>query len=608
MAAQTQDKFQKKGASTVTTLSAPGKAIGAGSITVGSTTNYPTDTGITIAIRVVDTNGDLVAGTYTEWNAIVASGTSFTIDTTPAYGSDQIYAAGSTTQVFIPLSSYSHNKMIDALLTEHDQDGTHGNITGGTAVFSGNVTASGFTVSGAGSGGGWDGVFSGTVTAVTNNGNRNYDLTTSADNQALISPGMRLRTTRTVAAPTQCATFDGVNDYFSKTTPAGMTFTDDFTVGAWIKVSSYAMGGIISRGTGVNGWYLQLETMGQLSIAGFAGAAYRGFTTYQSVPLNKWVHVAATLDMSGNLATMYIDGVLVPSSVIGGSSISALTNTGDFKVGSFDTGRFFPGKIAQPFVSSTIISAANIRLLMSQGLTSALITAHNIISAYSFNNAITDLNTTNANNLTANGGVVATTADSPFGGQAGGTISSTLDYGIVAKVTASTITVNVAEGCTIPTSGGISAVSYSTYKSPYGFPGQEEKWTLESHIKTLSGQSSPVQNTWYNPGYNISAPVGEWSVTYTNLIYGSRGSGDNQVSITLSTANNSEVDKRFTTQVQANPSADVTGTATLSPNGLSVSSTTTYYMNIRTVSATMGAIYFLGDRAACFVRLKNPYL
>ena len=139
MAASLLDKYQKKGASTVTTLSAPGKAIGAGSITVGSTTNYPIDTGITIAIRVVDTNGDLVAGTYTEWNAIVASGTSFTIDTTPAYGSDQIYAAGSTTQIFIPLSSYSHNKAVDGLLAQHNQDGTHGAITATSATATGTV-------------------------------------------------------------------------------------------------------------------------------------------------------------------------------------------------------------------------------------------------------------------------------------------------------------------------------------------------------------------------------------------------------------------------------------------------------------------------------------
>jgi len=125
MAANETDKFQKKGASTVTTLAAPGKALSATSITVGSTTNWPTDTGITFAIRVVDSDGELVAGTYTEWVGTVTSGTTLAFNATPVYGSDQVYAAGSTTQVFIPLSSYSHNKEIDGLLTEHRQDGTH---------------------------------------------------------------------------------------------------------------------------------------------------------------------------------------------------------------------------------------------------------------------------------------------------------------------------------------------------------------------------------------------------------------------------------------------------------------------------------------------------
>jgi hypothetical protein len=125
MAANETDKFQKKGASTVTPLAAPGKALSATSITVGSTTNWPTDTGITFAIRVVDSAGELVAGTYTEWVGTVTSGTTIAMNATPVYGSDQVYAAGSTTQVFIPLSSSSHNKMVDGLLTEHRQDGTH---------------------------------------------------------------------------------------------------------------------------------------------------------------------------------------------------------------------------------------------------------------------------------------------------------------------------------------------------------------------------------------------------------------------------------------------------------------------------------------------------
>jgi len=124
MAAQTTDLFRKTGAGTVTTLAAPGKALSATSITVGATTNYPTDTGLVIAIRIVDSAGELVAGTYTEWNAIVASGTSFTIEAAPVYGSDQVYPAGSTTQVFIPLSSSAHNDLIDGILTHADQDGT----------------------------------------------------------------------------------------------------------------------------------------------------------------------------------------------------------------------------------------------------------------------------------------------------------------------------------------------------------------------------------------------------------------------------------------------------------------------------------------------------
>lgn len=124
MAASTTDKMMKTGASTVTTLSAPGKALAATSLTVGSTTNYPTTTGTVIAIRVVDSAGELVAGTYTEWLATVTSGTTLAIDAAPVYGTDQVYAAGSTTQVFIPLSSYAHNRMVDGVLVHANQDGT----------------------------------------------------------------------------------------------------------------------------------------------------------------------------------------------------------------------------------------------------------------------------------------------------------------------------------------------------------------------------------------------------------------------------------------------------------------------------------------------------
>lgn len=123
MAASVDDKFQKQGvAGTITTLSAPGHSIGGTTIPVGSTTNWPTDTGITFAIRTVDASGNFVAGTYTEWRATV-SGSTLT-GMVLAYGTDQIYASGSTTQVYIPVSAYSYNRMIDGLLVHANQDGT----------------------------------------------------------------------------------------------------------------------------------------------------------------------------------------------------------------------------------------------------------------------------------------------------------------------------------------------------------------------------------------------------------------------------------------------------------------------------------------------------
>ncbi len=137
MAASTSDLLKKTGASTVTTLAAPGKALSVTSITVGSTTNYPTDTGIVIAIRVVDSSGELVAGTYTEWSATVTSGTTLAIEAAPVYGSDQVYAAGSTTQVYIPLSSYAHNKLVDAVLVEHKQTGAHAAVTADSLTLNG---------------------------------------------------------------------------------------------------------------------------------------------------------------------------------------------------------------------------------------------------------------------------------------------------------------------------------------------------------------------------------------------------------------------------------------------------------------------------------------
>lgn len=355
---------------------------------------------------------------------------------------------------------------------------------------------------------GWFGSNS-SVSSVTYNGNRSYSVVTGTDLSSTISAGMRLRTTRTVSAPTQCTSLNGTNQYFNKTSPAGMTFTNNFTCMAWVKLTSYGTKtGVISRFNGTSGWFLFVDTAGQVGLQGVASGSTNEYVlSYQSIPLNKWVHIAATLDVNGNAGTVYIDGVLVPSNYNVAGAGTAITQAGNLEIGSYNAANFFPGKIAQAAVFSAVLSASTIRGYISQGLAG---NETSLISAYSFNNSINDLNTTNANNLTAQNSAVATNADSPFGGQADGTISSTLDYGIVQNVSGTTLTVQVAEGNTIPTSGGVSSISYSNFKAPYGMSIETNKWFIEALFNVQIITTITVSGTWVSTGQKLNIPTGKW--------------------------------------------------------------------------------------------------
>jgi hypothetical protein len=317
---------------------------------------------------------------------------------------------------------------------------------------------------------GWT-AFANTPNTVTYNGNRNYDLVfNSVDLTSSLSPGMKLQLTRTVAAPDQCADLEASSSqYFSKSSPSGMTFTDDFTCMAWIKLESYTGGlqVIISRQNATNGWNLYLNTAGQLIIQGSNAGNADLVTSYASVPLNKWVHVAGSINMSAGTGAVYFDGLEVASTYINGSA-TAIVQVGNLEVGSYNGGSSpFDGKLAQVAVFSSVLSAATIRSYASQGLTGSEST---LVSAYSFDNSINDLNTTNANNLTANGGAAATATDSPFANAVTAGLLEYAEINSVAFSTNTTVNVRVPDTCMIPTSGGVSAVSYSTQSNPYGLP------------------------------------------------------------------------------------------------------------------------------------------
>ena len=394
---------------------------------------------------------------------------------------------------------------------------------------------------------GWTGVAT-TISSVTNNGNRSYTLSTSNDQSAVLPLGARLRTTRTANAPNQTTSLNGTNQYWVKTSPNKFTFTDDFAIGVWVKLSAYQSVNdqyIVSRFNGTSGWGLQVNAPGTVRLIAWNGGASNVsyITSSQSIPLNRWVYISAQLDMSSFSAsstTSYImfDGVDVPAVVArSGTNPTALVQAGNLEVGSVNGGLTpFSGKVSQLAIFSAKVTQSTFRTYMSQGLSGS---ETNLASAFSFSNSTADLNTTSPNDLSAGSGSPnATNADSPFGGQANGTISQTLDYGIVTAVDASSITVHVAEGCAIPTSGGISSVSYSNNRTPYGFPPESSRWKVITLTRAAGGQGSPAANTAYNPtNTQIIPPIGKWKMYYNTPFQIERATGVLDGALYLATSN-----------------------------------------------------------------------
>lgn len=369
--------------------------------------------------------------------------------------------------------------------------------------------------------GGWK-PLSAAPSTVTALGNNSFTvLFPSVDYTGTISNGMRVRVARTVAAPIECATFDGVNDYFSKTSPNKLSATNDIGVGVWVYLTSYQLGGLGGRYNGTSGFTTRVNADGTVSITGYnAGAAnYRRVTTYQSVPLNRWVHIMAQIDMDTATATpttnsIMFDGVDVPVALTsGGTAPTAIIAAGSLEIGWQADSGFFAGYMAQFSVYTAKVTQATILASINRGLSGS---ETSLASAYSFSNSITDLNTTTPNNLTANGGVVATTANSPFGNRG---VSTTLEYGIVMANTFSTnttVTVQVPEGCQLPTTGGITSVDYSTQNVPYGFPRAKDRWDI-LNIYTVSSSTFGAGTAQFG-SLQIKIPSGKFYVGFKGTL------------------------------------------------------------------------------------------
>jgi len=368
-----------------------------------------------------------------------------------------------------------------------------------------------------------------TPTTTTYNGNHSFtQVYNGIDLTSLLPVGTRIRLTRTSAAPSQCATLNGTTQYFSKATPAGFSNTNFPVCSAWIKVTAYAAsnyGVIVSKYNGTSGFEFVVDTTGRLALIGRnAGSAnFNQVQSYQAVTLNRWIHVAAQLDMStatldATHSYILMDGISVTvQKVTGGTAPTAFIQAGNLEIGSENGGtNLFTGQISQVAVYSAAVTQATLIAAQNQTLVG---TETSLISAYTLSNSLNDLNA-NANNLTANGSAATTTADSPF---AQGVSAGTEEYGIVTSrsfSTNTTVTIQVAEGSALPTLGGASAVYYSGIKVPSGFPIKRDKFRIYSHHRTTdSTTSNATYGAFMGGAWNLVLPVGDWDLGYRGYLF-----------------------------------------------------------------------------------------
>lgn len=347
-----------------------------------------------------------------------------------------------------------------------------------------------------------------TPTLTATNGNRSFNISFAGDKTDILSKGMRLKIPRTGTTLTQSADFNGTTQYASKTSPAGITFTTQYTIEAHIWVDAYpsANCGIISRyGTSgtTSGWLLFMNSNGQLVIQGNNAGNYKRHTSTQSVPTGRWVHVAGKIDVSGTSGTLYIDGKAINSSYTINGTMSTINNTiGNLQIGAFENSNFADMRISDGRVWSTLRTDAQIRDNMNQQLTGS---ETGLVGYWKLNGDFND-STANANNLTPVGGATATYAANPFNANA---------YAIIANDPVysggnTTMTVQSPNGYPIP-NAALGTASYSSVKVPYEFPSDPDLWEIVTHYKTPTGVVVAASGAF--DGLRITIPVGNWDVS-----------------------------------------------------------------------------------------------
>jgi hypothetical protein len=192
----------------------------------------------------------------------------------------------------------------------------------------------------------------------------------------------------------------------------GLDITGDITIEVWIKLTALPSTGGIAytiankwiASAGRRSYMLRINEFDILTFIYSADGSSTGITFLASdaaivdaSDVGEWVHIAVAVDVSAQTAYMYKNGVLVASSLTGGTATAIYDGTADFRLGSYgNTTLLFNGQMDEVRVWTGIRSSASISEYKDRGLISA---TTSLVACWKMENNYTDLSG-NGNTLT----------------------------------------------------------------------------------------------------------------------------------------------------------------------------------------------------------------
>ena len=162
----------------------------------------------------------------------------------------------------------------------------------------------------------------------------------------------------------QALSLDGVNDYIAF--PLRSLVTNNFTLSGWFSTASnsyqylLAMEGAISPSSG---WeLLRVDIQANRLVSGYVFTGSSNFIGATAVPMNVWSHVS--FSRSGNVFSLYVNGMLTGSATYSPSTIAATAGINDIGARRNSPSTLaFSGSVSDVLIHDRALPLSAIKLL-----------------------------------------------------------------------------------------------------------------------------------------------------------------------------------------------------------------------------------------------------